>query len=116
MDISLKEDAVRPVIAKAILDSLTPEVRDELLRKSISGLLEPTQGSYGSKNPSILENAFRQAAQWNAERIVRDVLAEDSPQSALFKQTVLAALDKALADQSLVEHIASAVVKALKPY
>lgn len=81
MDIQLNEDAMRPIIAKAILDEIGPEQRDLLVQNALDNLMRPgiTKGQYGrpdERTPSMLEDIMRDKVRGLATRIVGEMLEE----------------------------------------
>lgn len=64
MNLSLPEEAVRAIVQKSLLESMTQEHRDELVSQAIAYLMKPEKPSYGYGQPiSPLEQGVREAAQ-----------------------------------------------------
>lgn len=76
MDVKLNDDAMTQIIQKAIIDSLTPERREEMLSAAVKSILSVpvNPGSYGEKR-SILQAAFDNAVQQVAYDYVRTELS-----------------------------------------
>lgn len=81
MAIQLDEDAMRPIIAKAVLDEIGPEQRDALVQSALDTLMKPhiVKGQYGrpdERGPSMLEEIVRDQVHQLAGAVVREILAE----------------------------------------
>ena len=120
--LNINESVLEGVIAKAVIESITPEQRDKMLAGVIDSLLakpkqnEPGYRSYGN-NRSNLEVAVEQAVFSTALKIMREEL-ENDPR---VRDGVKAALDPtlnaiAMADYSgeIREAMALAVVDVIQ--
>jgi hypothetical protein len=118
MRLELSDDQMRAVMAKAILDTVTPEKRDELITKAIGFLMIPEKtGSYGGQTTSPLERAFQEAARVVAEKLAREALAADTKfaeQITKLFEDVAAKLFANEVRDKLVDNITSSVVQGLR--
>lgn len=73
--LELDDDTLTAAVSKSIVDSLTPEVRQQLITDAIAQLIKP--GEYGRGSPSALQMIFRDAVSRVATRYVQDQLATD---------------------------------------
>jgi hypothetical protein len=76
----LDEDAMRPIIAKAILDEMGADQRDLLVQNALDNLLKPAvvKGQYGrpdERGPSMLEEIIRDKVRALTGQIVDELLA-----------------------------------------
>jgi hypothetical protein len=78
--INLDADSMSVLVQKAILDSLTPEVKEKLVSDAIQTLIVPPKDSrpqFGMKAKSILEVAFERAVESTTNRLVMESIAGD---------------------------------------
>ena len=71
--ITIPEEQMSNFVSQAIMQSLDEKTRNEMITSAIQNLLtvQPTT-QYGSKNKSLLIEAFERAAQQECLRIVRE--------------------------------------------
>lgn len=100
-DLTINTDAMKTVVAKAILDSLEPQQREQMITAAIEYLItEPERKDhYGrsEKMPSPLQNAFNDAVARSARSVVEDVLGEPGVQARI-DAAIREAVAKAIAD------------------
>jgi|GEM_PF-4842166 len=77
LTIQLDPVALREATAQAIMGTLTPEVRENLLRSAISNLLNKKTGEYGM-GKTELEIAFDRATTEVARELVREYVKSDA--------------------------------------
>lgn len=114
----IDEKAIQAVTAKAIFDTLDSKHRDELIQTAILKIIEvPQEGSYGRKQPSLLQQAFNHALESTVRQIVFDKLKTDPEIIAQLNKIVAEATKKALFDQEeeMVASFANAIAKAMQP-
>ncbi len=88
--------ALSTLATKAILDSMTPETREQLLVRAVAGLFEKSDTDKYKSNPRTkFEEAFDDALLMSMRVIVRELIAEPRYQDAI-KPLLAAAVDKAL--------------------
>lgn len=98
--LNVTEEQLNAVIAGAILQSLTPEKRDELLRDAVASLMvPPPKDSWGPRPKAPLLEAFERAAVQVANGIVRDLLANDAGFKAQVTGLITAAVEKAMVNR-----------------
>lgn len=114
-NVSLDEGQLRDIIAKAVLDSLTPERREALIAAAVAKLLEPVPtGGYGSPKRSVLDDAFNQAV----HKIAYAVAAEECARPELRERLAAVAregVERAFTEgviQKMVASVENAVVSA----
>lgn len=116
MSINLDDTQLHAVIAKAIIDTMTPEKQAELLSTAVQGLINKKAGS-SYDSPTVLQAAFNSA--------VADVARKVAVERVRSDPDMLAAIDKLYVDSwkrltdgdgtydKLVEKIASAMERAI---
>ncbi len=90
------EKTLSTLATKAIIDSMTPELRADLLQRAVSGLFETEESTppYGSsKKRTRLEATFNKALDSALFIVLRELLAQPAYQEKLREQTQVA-LDK----------------------
>lgn len=116
MDVKLNDDAMRQIISKAILDSLTPERREEIIATAVANLLseKTNPNSYNSKTK--LQGAFDYAVQNIAQSVAIKELSEDGALRDKMQKLMLDAWEKMTtgdAYSALVEKVANAMSKGI---
>jgi hypothetical protein len=119
MQIPIDQDALRELVSKAILDSLTGDKRDELLKGAIKDLIETPKSTstYGPK-VSKLEQAFSQAVEVAANRIITDMMNNDEALVSKIKGVMVEAVEHAFEETGrakMIEAISNAIVHGLRP-
>ncbi len=71
--IALDDEQMKALMAKSIVDSLTPEARTSLIQNAIAKLMQPD--AYSKKNP--VQEAFDFAVQAVARKIADEMLEND---------------------------------------
>lgn len=116
MDLRVNDDAMKSLVAKAIVDSLTPETREKLIGDAVTQTLtKPEQsGSYSEKR-SPLQRAFDYAVSAEAERYAREHLANDGAFKAQVEALFADVAKKLFEDNrdDLVSSIATIIRNAL---
>lgn len=81
VELNLDGDALKVVAAQAILDQLTPEKKEDLIRQSIVNLITPEKRSsyqFGAPTSTALQDAFDHAVSQIAQEVLKEALQEDS--------------------------------------
>ena len=116
---NINDELMQGAVAKAIMDTMTPETRAELIQEAIASLLEPKkQGSgYNSPTKSDLQVAFDDVLRAEAVRYATGVLAEDpdfkDKVKALWRDVVEKMFGDSLVYKDLVEKLATNIATAL---
>lgn len=112
---NIDDTAMKSVVAKAILDSLTPEVKATLITNAIASVIsEKVSTSYNA--PTVLQYAFNQAVRNVAEQVARDMLADDQVLKEKLKTLMLEAWEKLAGGEAytkLIENVSSAMAKGI---
>jgi len=123
MDLKLDGEAMQALVAKTIVDSFTPEKRDELIQNAIKAILEAPKGGqtniYGKKD-SVFQSAFENAAAAAANRIIFDQLTNSAVFAAQVKALIAEATEHAFnveggGREKMVHAISDAIVAGLRP-
>lgn len=117
MNVNFSDDQMNTIVAKAVLDSLTPERRDELIQSAVKGLLEkdPEPRGYGDKR-SAFQRAFDSAVRQVAEKVAYEQLRDNEEVKASIAKMFADAWAKLSAGDAydgLVSKIASAMAEGL---
>jgi hypothetical protein len=115
MDVRLDDNNMKDIIAKAVLDTLTPEARAELLSNAVKSLLSiPTGNSYDRKSP--LQSAFDSAIREVAGQIAREQIVGNTEIKAKIEQMIADAWAKLVNDENysnMVEKVAGAIERGI---
>jgi uncharacterized membrane-anchored protein YjiN (DUF445 family) len=117
MDLRVNDDAMKSLVAKAIMDSLTQENREKLITDAITQTLTKPEGgnSYAPKR-SPLQQAFDNAVETEARKYAAQVVSEDETFKARIRQLFADVADKLFSDAmrgEIVDGIAGTVSRAL---
>jgi hypothetical protein len=107
MDIKIDKDALREIVSAAILEKMSQEQRDLLIQQALASLLQAPPDSYGKKQPTKMEDLFREATYGAARDIVKEILASDTALKEKLAVACRDALTRALNNDELVTSIAS---------
>ena len=112
MNVNLTDAQLGPIIEKAILDSLTPDVREKLIGEALKDILNKKTGTAYSSS-TIIQDAFERAAYKLAADIATQILTEPEHRAKL-DSIIRAGIDAAFVEQGekLVANVAKAVVEA----
>ena len=75
--INISDVQMQAIIAKSIMDNITPENRDEIMRSALAEIMTPQKDPYNRSKNSPLQQAFVNAAENVANKIAREKLEED---------------------------------------
>ncbi len=81
VEMNLDSEALKTVVAAAILEQLTPDKRDDLIKQAVVHLIDPPEQKRGFGRPDTktpLQTAFDMAVAEIARDVVREFLAKDS--------------------------------------
>ena len=116
MTMQITDEQVRAIVAKSILESLGPEVREKMLERAIVSIITPPKkgdyGHYGQDKKSDLETQFEMAARIEVQRIVRELVEKDGTIQARIREVVGGALTKALSSDKLIDTLADGILDA----
>lgn len=118
MDVKLDGEQMNAIVSKAILDTLTPEVRANLTQASITELLtKKSTNSYGRQNSSELQAIFEQCTREVARKIITENMADDADFRAKVDGVFRDAVTKAFSNEGrekMVNAIAEQLITGLK--
>lgn len=111
----IDDNTLHALATKTIIDSLTPEMKQELLARAVKSLFEVPEsppGFYGNKDKRTkIERTFDEALGFASQKIVRDIIAEPEFQEQI-RSTIASELQKLFQADSLTK-ISDLVGKAL---
>ncbi len=121
VELSLDGDALKVVAAQAILDQLTPEKKEDLIRQSVINLITPeasrSRGGYGQATSTALQDAFDRAVAEIAREVLKEKLTEDTEDMkkirSVISDGIMQAFDEGWAETS--HAIAGAVRRVFTP-
>lgn len=115
---SIDLGSMEPLVAKAILDALTDEVREKLIADAIKHLITPNRDQYSSRAPmSPIQQHFDNALATVARRMAEEVIASDQRFTDAVRNSVVSfidALEENAWDTTLVEAAVLAIVEKLR--
>lgn len=112
--INLSDEAIRDVTAKALLDHMTPQVREDLIKQAIQHLLAPDYDRY-SRGVTPLQEAFNRASRDVVESLIRQRVEEDAAFKEQLDSLWRDAWAKVIADRdALVEKMAKRIASAIE--
>lgn len=101
-NVSIDEEAIRPIVAQAVMEQIGEERRDRLIADALEYLLAPkvVKDPYhrDRREPSPLEEALQHAVAASARTVVNQLLAEPKYQRAVEK-AVRDGMDQALRER-----------------
>lgn len=114
MDLQINDDGMKAIVAKAIVDAMTPEARQNLLASAVAQAINVQTGSYDKK--SALQRAFDGAVDNECRKYAMEALEKDGE----FKkqiESLFADVAKKLFEQNtrddLVSGLAQTIARAL---
>ena len=115
MDVKLNDENMKDIIAKAVLDSMTPESRTEMIQAAIKSLLtKPVGNTYDKKSP--IQEAFDSAVRQVANQIAREQIIGNMEISSAITALIAEAWGKLINDENrsaLIDKLVSALEKGL---
>lgn len=115
MTLELDPVALREATTQAIMGTLTPEVRAQIIEKAISALLKPSTDSW-DRGRSPIQTAFDNAVAHCAKEIAKEQIAADEKIRTRLQELMRQAADKVLgmdADK-LAEKMADAFTASIR--
>ena len=116
MDLKIDPAALQVIVQQALLEKLTPEVREDLIKQALVQMLTPKKDPYSSsKQSSPFEDALQHASQVVCREIVKEELAKPEIR-AQFSALVSKALAKSLDESNsvLVDNLAVIITKCIR--
>jgi hypothetical protein len=119
--VNLDSELLGQMIGSAVMQSITTEQRDTLIKAAVLHLLTPekSSNSYSSTpTASPMQKAFNQAVELFATKFVRESLEHDDQFAATLKALLEEAVTKATTGpnrEAVVEKMASAIASAFGP-
>ena len=110
MTISIDSDAVREVVAKGIIESLSEDQRTLVIQQAVQALLQQPEDPYrrGQKGESPLQIAFNNAVRDVANGVVKDYL--DTPKVRLaVESSIMTALKNYMENYGYEHFISQAI-------
>lgn len=117
-NLNLSDDALNTIVAKAIIDQMTPEKREALITQAVKHLLEEKEAGSGSYYSGRGKTAFQRAFDHAVERVAEKVATEKLETDPDFKagiETLFADAARALfAEGETRLGIIQAIVSAIR--
>ena len=115
MDVKLSDDNIKDIIAKAVLDTLTPESREQMITSAVKSFLTiPVGNQYEKKSP--LQSAFDNAIREVAASIAREQIINNSEIHATISTMIADAWKKLVIPENyskIVDNLSSAIERGL---
>lgn len=114
-DIKLTDEQWSGIVGAAVLQAVTPENRDTLIKEALANLLTPKSvGGYGSRATSPLQDAFSQAMHRHAYEEISRLLKEDPEIIANLQAVIRTAIVKMLENEEVIGGFAKVAVSAFE--
>lgn len=108
MEFRLDDTNLKSIVSAAVLQTLTAESRDELIKQAVSHLMQPDKmGRYGNLTP--LEQAFGFAVEKTAREIIADIVRDDDAVKTALRDLAAKSIAKAMLSETVVNDIADAI-------
>ncbi len=123
--IKIEGGAMESLVAKAVIDAMTPEAQQELITNAVKSLLMQDipanpNDRYSQAKISRVQSMFNTAAQQVAEKIIRDELANSEEFKVQIKMLFGEIAEKLFNNQetrkTLIDKIADAVSQNITRY
>ncbi len=102
----LDDPALEPIVAKAIIDSITPENREALISNAVKELLNRASGS-GYNQPTNIQRLFNDAVSTAAKKMADQYLTEDPDFQAKLKGLFVDVSEKLFSTETRDELVTS---------
>lgn len=114
MDLRVDDAAMKSLVAKSIVDGLTPEAREQLITNAVTQTLSAQEkgNSYDKRSP--LQQAFDNAVVAEANRYARELLATDEKFKAQIEGLFADVAKKLFADEDTRESMVSALATTIR--
>lgn len=118
MNFKFDDDAMRSLMAKAILDTVSAENQQAMLETAVSNFInKPDEKDYVKNKRTPLEQAFEYAANDVARKVIEAKFSDDKVFRARVDALVSEAITKAFADENrdkMLDNMVNAVCAAFK--
>ncbi len=113
--ISLDGDALREATVQALMGVLTPDVKEQMIQKAITAILQPSTNSW-EKHKSPIEKAFQNAVDQLARDEAKRLVEEEVVIQAKVKELLRTTSDKVLGADTdkLADRMADAFVASMR--
>lgn len=114
--VNISDDVLQQIVAKAIVEAMTPEKRDELIKAALVTLIQPQKDRYGSSTKSQLQEVFEVEVRKVTHEVIRAALETDTGIRAQIDGVFRDALAKAFGEgrEKMVGKIADQITEGLK--
>jgi hypothetical protein len=118
MNLNLDSSAMQTIVAAAIMQQVGPDKRDEIMTAAVKFLLTPppkSGGYYGPDPKSPLQQAFENAAEVCARRIMHEEMAKPEYAEKV-REVVQAAMARAFegdAREKMIQRMTAALVTSI---
>jgi hypothetical protein len=119
MDLRVDDSTLKSLMAKAIVDALTPEAREKLIRDAVTQTLmqpEPSSIRHGGVGRSPLQQAFDYAVIEQSRKFANEIIATDpafNDQLRKLFADVAAKIFDANNRENMVDAIADTLIRAM---
>lgn len=115
MDIRIPEEQVSLLVQKAIFETLTPEMRNDIIQKAVRDLLSKPESPHSYDKSTHLERIFSEAVRGIALTIAKDELARDKRMEVEIRKLINDAFDKMIGEgrEKIVQNLAWAIERGL---
>lgn len=117
MDLRVDDSAMKSLVAKSIVDSLTPEMREKLIADAVTACLTaPADGSSYGRKRSPLQQAFDSAVDDAARKYATEIISEDTAFKEQLRnlfEDVSRKIFENEAREQMVSGVADTIVRAL---
>ncbi len=119
MDLRVDSEAMQALVAKSLIDALTPDQRDKLMQQAITNLLMQSPDStntYRGDTRSYLQRAFDQQVVEVANKIVREQFENDAGFKANIQKLFADVAARLFAEnmrETMVSSMADMIVRGL---
>ena len=111
---NLDDATMKAAVAKAVIDTLTPEKREELLTNAVQHILSAKESS-NYNSPTLIQGAFNSAVAAVARETAMEQITKDPEVKAKIEGLIKDAWAKVTGEEysSVVEKVADAIRKGL---
>jgi hypothetical protein len=110
---TLNDSAMNAIFSAAVMQAMSQENKDALIKDAIVHLTEEKKNSWGRPDPSALKTAFNQAAEKVAYQHLAAMLENDEGFTTQIKAMVVEATNKVFASPENREQCLRAMVSAM---
>jgi hypothetical protein len=103
--VNVDQGVLQTALAKALVDSVTPEMQSQALREAMVGYLyAPQKEPYSGKETTPLSRAFEKSLDAAARQACEEVLSQPENQARI-KTTLQAAFEQSMSSTLLTEKL-----------